>query len=218
MIEWLRFGIDFTLHLDKHLGQIIEQFGGWTYALFGVIIFCETGLVITPFLPGDSLLFAGGAFAAQGSLHPHALFGIIFVAAVLGDTVNYWIGSFIGPKIFHTENTRFLNRKHLERAHAFYVKHGGKTIILARFIPIVRTFAPFVAGIGSMHYGKFILYNIVGALAWAGLFVYAGYFFGNLPIVQHNFTLVLMVIIFLSILPAIIEYVRHKSTSSTAGK
>jgi membrane-associated protein len=218
MLEWIRWGVDFTLHLDKHLGEIIAQFGAWTYAVFAVIVFCETGLVVTPFLPGDSLLFAGGAFAAKGSLNPHLLFMLIAAAAILGDTVNYWVGNFIGPKVFHTENTRFLNRKHLERAHLFYEKHGGKTIILARFIPIIRTFAPFVAGIGAMHYGKFILYNIVGGIAWAALFVYAGYFFGNLPWVKHNFTLVIMAIIVLSILPAVVEYFRHQSKPKSVSK
>lgn len=208
-MDLIRFGIDLLLHMDKHLGAILTYFGPWAYVLFFIVIFCETGLVVTPFLPGDSLLFALGSFAALGVLDPHLLFGLLAVAAVLGDTANYWIGALIGPRVFH-ETSRFLNRKHLEQTHRFYERHGGKTIILARFIPIIRTFAPFVAGIGSMNYFKFLAYNVVGGIVWVALFVYGGYYFGNLPMVKRNFTLVIFAIIFISILPAIIEVLRQR--------
>jgi len=207
--------IDYTLHLDKHLGNIIQYFGNWTYLVFFMVVFCETGLVVTPFLPGDSLLFAIGAFAAQDLLNVHVCFALLTLAAILGDTVNYWIGYTLGPKVF-TANHRFLNRKHLERTHQFYERHGGKTIILARFIPIIRTFAPFVAGIGTMSYWKFISYNVIGGVVWVSLFVYGGYYFGNLPVVKRNFTLVIFAIIVLSILPAVIEILRQKMKKEPA--
>lgn len=209
-MEMIMWGFNFIMHLDKHLGQIIVQFGPWVYLLFFLIIFCETGLVVTPILPGDSLLFAIGSFAAQGALSVHACFLLLALAAFLGDTVNYWIGYFVGPRVFHDEKVRFLNKKHLEQTHKFYERHGGKTIILARFIPIIRTFAPFVAGIGFMNYWKFISYNIIGGVAWVALFVYGGFHFGNLPLVKRNFTLVIFAIIFISILPAVVEFVRQK--------
>jgi membrane-associated protein len=199
---------DFILHIDVHLDEIIRQYGTWTYAILFLIIFCETGLVVMPLLPGDSLLFAAGAFAARGSLDPIFLFVLLAIAAIAGDTVNYWIGRYVAPRM--KRGIPFVKQKHLDRTHAFYEKHGGKTIIIARFMPIVRTFAPFVAGIGAMTYGKFLTYNVVGGLVWIGLFVAAGYFFGNIPAVEHNFTLVIFAIIILSVLPPVIEYARHR--------
>jgi membrane-associated protein len=209
-MELIKSLIDIFLHLDKHLGEIIQSYGVWTYTILFLIVFCETGLVVTPFLPGDSLLFAAGTFAARGDLNVLLLFAIICVAAIVGDTVNYWIGHYIGPKIFHKENVRFLNKKHLERTHEFYEKYGGKTIIIARFIPIIRTFAPFVAGIGSMSYLRFIAYNIAGGVLWVAICVFGGYFFGNLEIVRRNFSLVIIAIVLISVLPIVIEFARHK--------
>jgi membrane-associated protein len=202
--------IDLFLHLDKHLTEVIGQYGGWTYLILFLIVFCETGLVVTPILPGDSLLFAAGALAALGSLNVFWLFVLLSIAAIAGDTINYWAGHWVGPKIFSRENVRFLNKKHLERTHAFYEKYGGKTIIIARFIPIVRTFAPFVAGIGSMTYGRFIAYNVIGGIAWVGICVFAGYFFGNLEIVKKNFSLVIIAIVLISVLPMAVEFIRHR--------
>ena len=202
--------IDLFLHLDKHLNDIIGQYGSWTYLILFLIVFCETGLVVTPFLPGDSLLFAAGAFAALGSLNVFWLFVLLSIAAILGDTVNYWLGHWVGPKVFHRENVRFLNKKHLERTHAFYERYGGKTIIIARFVPIVRTFAPFVAGIGSMSYWRFIAYNVIGGVAWVVICVFSGYYFGNLDIVKKNFSLVIIAIVLISVLPMLIEYIRHR--------
>lgn len=198
------------MHLDKHLGSVIQAYGIWTYLILFLIIFCETGLVITPILPGDSLLFAAGAFAAHGDFDVIWLFVLLTIAAVAGDTLNYWIGSYMGPKIFHKEKVRFLNREYLDRTHRFYEKHGGKTIIIARFMPIIRTFAPFVAGIGKMTYLHFIGYNVVGGIIWIASFIFGGYFFGNIPIVKRNFTLVILAIIILSIMPGIIEFLRHR--------
>lgn len=209
-MEYIQYLIDFILHLDRHLGELVAQYGVWTYVILFLIIFCETGLVVTPFLPGDSLLFAVGALAATGALDVNWIFVLLTVAAIIGDTVNYWIGRAVGPKVFRGESSRLLNRRHLERTHEFYEKYGGKTIILARFIPIIRTFAPFVAGIGSMSYGKFLLYNVVGAIVWIAVFTYAGYFFGNIPIVKRNFTLVIFAIIIISVMPAVIEYWQHR--------
>jgi membrane-associated protein len=202
--------IDIFLHLDKHLAVVIQHYGTWTYGILFAIIFCETGLVVTPFLPGDSLLFACGAFAAAGAFDPWLLFVLLSAAGILGDTVNYWIGHYMGPKVFHYEDSRFFKREHLERTHKFYEKYGGKTIIFARFMPIIRTFAPFVAGIGSMTYWKFLTYNVVGGIVWISSFVFAGYFFGNVPVVKNNFTLVIMAIIVLSVMPGVIEYIRHR--------
>lgn len=203
-MEFVSGLIDFFLHLDEHLTALVTQYGVWTYAILFTIIFAETGLVVTPFLPGDSLLFAAGAIAAGGALDPFILFGLLSFAAILGDSVNYAIGKAIGPRAF-TGNSRFFKREHLERTHRFYEKHGGKTIVLARFLPIVRTFAPFVAGIGTMDYSKFIFYNIAGALLWNGLFIFAGYLFGNLPFVKKNFELVIVAVILLSVLPIVFE-------------
>jgi membrane-associated protein len=210
LVEIIEFFIDFILHLDQYLNDIIQTYGLWTYLLLFGIVFMETGLVVTPFLPGDSLLFAAGTFAALGSLNVWVLWALLFFAAVLGDTVNYWIGNKVGPKAFERD-IRFLKKEYLERTQGFYEKHGGKTIILARFVPIVRTFAPFVAGVGTMQYGRFLSYNIVGAFLWTGIFIWLGYFFGNIPFVQENFELVIVVIILVSIVPMVIEYVRSKA-------
>ena len=199
--------IDIILHLDVHLQAVIETYDVWTYALLFVVVFCETGLIFMPFLPGDSLLFAAGAFAALGSLNLSLLFLIIFVAAVLGDFVNYSIGSYIGPKIFKKEKSLFFNKDYLLKTETFYEKHGPKTIIAARFMPIIRTFAPFVAGIGKMNWMKFVFYNIIGALLWCFLFLMAGYWFGNIQLVKDNFTIVIMGIIVISFIPVVKELV-----------
>jgi membrane-associated protein len=208
--------IDLILHVDTYLDVIVQQFGVLTYVLLFVVVFCETGLVVTPFFPGDSLLFAVGAFAARGSLELGIVLAVLGAAAILGDTANYWIGAIVGPKVFHKENVRFLNRKHLDRTHEFYERYGGKTIVIARFIPIIRTFAPFVAGIGKMTYGRFVSYNVFGGLLWVSLFVLGGYYFGNLGIVRRNFSLVIAVIILLSIMPGIVEAVRHRVRTRAA--
>jgi len=208
-MEFISKLIDLFLHLDAHLHELILQYGTFTYSILFAVIFAETGFVFTPFLPGDSLLFAAGTFAAKGSFNVHLLFLLLSIAAVLGDTVNYWMGHYIGMKIFSWK-IPFLKKEHIDRTHKFYEKYGGKTIIIARFVPIVRTFAPFVAGIGAMTYSKFISYNIVGGVSWVAIFVYSGYFFGNLSFVKNNFSWVIVVIIFLSILPGMIEYIRHK--------
>jgi len=208
--------IDLVLHVDKYLDLIIQQYGLFTYVLLFVVVFCETGLVVTPFLPGDSLLFAVGAFAARGSLDVGVALVVLAVAAILGDTVNYWIGAVVGPKVFHKENVRFLNRRHLERTHEFYERYGGKTIVIARFVPIVRTFAPFVAGIGKMTYGRFLSYNIFGGLLWVLLFVLGGFYFGNIGIVRRNFSLVIIAIVLISILPGVIEALRQRARSRAA--
>ena len=209
----LQFLIDLFLHLDVHLSAVITQYGTWTYGLLFVVIFIETGLVVTPFLPGDSLLFAAGTFASLGSLNIWLLFLLLAIAAILGDTVNYWIGHFIGDRAY---NIKWIKREYLERTHAFFEKYGGKTIFLARFVPIVRTFAPFVAGIGSMSYGYFVSYNIFGGITWVALFIFAGYFFGNIPFVRDHFSLVVIVIILISLVPMGLEAVKarreHNST------
>jgi membrane-associated protein len=209
-VEILKEIIDFVLHVDVHLNQIITTYGIWTYAILFMIIFCETGLVVTPFLPGDSLLFAAGAFAATGSLNAVWIFALLSIAAIVGNIANYSIGYYLGPTILQKKNIRFLNREYLERTHKFYEKHGVATIIIARFIPIIRTFAPFVAGIGFMSYGKFMLFNILAGIAWVGIFVFGGYYFGNLPTVKEHFTLVIFAIIGISVLPAIFEFLKHK--------
>ncbi len=209
-MELIKWFIDIVLHLDKHLDLVIRSYGFWTYGIFFFIVFLETGFVVTPFLPGDSLLFAAGAFAALGSLNVEWLIILLSIAAIAGDTVNYWIGHIVGPKVFSKEKSRFLNKEYLRRTHQFYDRYGGKTIVLARFIPIIRTFAPFVAGIGSMTYGRFITYNISGGISWVAIFVFGGYFFGNLRFIKHNFSLVIAAIIFLSILPGFIEFLRHR--------
>lgn len=200
--------IDFFLHLDKYLGQIISDYGVWTYAILFLTIFGETGLVVAPFLPGDSLLFAAGAFAAAGALNPHLLFILLTLAGILGNSVNYSIGHFIGPRIFAEEH-RFLKKAYLEKTHQFYEKHGGMAVIIGRFLPIIRTFVPFIAGLGAMSYLRYTLYNVVGSALWVGLFVYAGYFFGTLPFVQRNFSYVILAIILVSVIPPAIQYLRH---------
>lgn len=200
--------LDYLFHLDKHLNVIIQSFGVWTHVLLFAIIFAETGLVVTPFLPGDSLLFAVGAIAATGALDVWVLFFALAAAAVIGDSVNYAIGKFFGEALIRL-HLKFIRQEYLDRTHRFYEKYGGKTIILARFVPIVRTFAPFVAGIGKMSYGKFFSYNVIGGVVWVGLFVFGGYYFGNIPFIKKNFSMTIFVIIFLSILPGIIEVWRH---------
>lgn len=202
--------VDFVVHIDHHLDQIITTYGAWTYLVLFLIVFCETGLVVTPFLPGDSLLFAVGALAARGSLDLTTVLVLLAVAGILGDTVNYWIGARVGPKVFQKKQSRFFDPAHLEKAHRFYEKYGAKTIVIARFLPILRTFAPFVAGIGRMHYPKFLAYNVIGAIVWVGSLTLAGYFFGNIPIVRDNFSLVILLIIVLSIVPVAIELIRHR--------
>lgn len=202
--------IDIFIHLDQHLSLLIQSFGGWAYLIVFLVIFCETGLVVTPILPGDSLLFGLGAIAAMGALKVEWLFVMLSIAAIAGDTVNYMIGHYVGPRVFARESGRFFKKEYLERTHRFYEKYGGKTIVIARFVPIIRTFAPFVAGIGSMTYSRFIVYNIVGGISWIAIFIFGGYYFGNLSIVKRNFTLVIFAIIFISILPGVIEYVRQR--------
>ena len=209
-MEFLTTLFDIALHLDQHLQALVAAHGAWIYLILFVIIFCETGLVVTPFLPGDSLLFVAGTIAAAGGMDIHLLVLLLIVAAILGDAVNYGVGHYIGPRIFKSRDSRWLNPKHLDRAHAFYERHGGKTIIIARFVPIIRTYAPFVAGAASMTYAKFALYNISGAVLWVVLLGYAGYFFGNLPLIKNNLTLVIIGIIILSILPGIVEILRHR--------
>lgn len=208
--------VDYLLHLDRYLKVIIETYGAWTYAILFVIVFCETGLVVTPFLPGDSLLFAAGAFAGLGSLDPWLAALALFAAAVLGDTVNYGIGHVIGPRVFERPDSRIFRREYLARTQSFFDRYGGKTIVIARFVPIVRTFAPFLAGVGTMHYGRFIAYNLAGALLWVGLLVGGGFFFGTRPIVQANFTLVILMIIVISVLPGIYEFWRERRRLAAA--
>lgn len=207
-MEYAAAAVDLFLHLDKHLAQVVQDFGIWTYAILFLIVFCETGLVATPFLPGDSLLFAGGALAAASDLNVNLMFVLLAVAAIIGDTVNYWAGKYLGLKVF----ARFINPHHIEKTHQFFEKYGGKTIVIARFVPIVRTLAPFVAGIGAMTYGKFLTYNVAGGIAWVAACLYAGFFFGNLPFVKNNFSMVILGIIFVSILPGVFEYLRHRSS------
>jgi len=210
-MEIIKSLIEFILHIDKHLGEIIKNYGTLTYFILFFIIFAETGFVFTPFLPGDSLLFAAGVFASLGSFNILILLSILILAAILGDTANYWIGHFFGEKIV-TNPKIPINQEHIEKTNRFFEKHGGKTIILARFVPIVRTFAPFVAGAGQMNYGKFISYNIIGGILWVSIFTLSGFFFGNIPFIRNNFSLVVIAIILISLLPMIIEVVKHKKT------
>jgi membrane-associated protein len=202
--------MDVVLHLDQHLQALVASHGAWIYLILFLIVFCETGLVVTPFLPGDSLLFVAGTVAAAGGMDIHLLVLLLIIAAVLGDAVNYGVGHYVGPRIFSHSESRWLNPKHLQRAHDFYEKYGGKTIIIARFVPIIRTYAPFVAGAASMTYAKFALFNVSGAVLWVTSLGYAGYFFGNLPVIKNNLTLVIIGIIILSILPGVIEILRHR--------
>jgi len=213
-MELIKDFADILIHLDKYLDSIIRSYGTLTYGILFLIIFCETGLVVTPILPGDSLLFATGTFAALGSLDVGLIIILLSIAAIAGDTVNYWIGYLVGPKVFAKEKSRFFNKEYLDRTHRFYQKYGGKTIIIARFIPIIRTFAPFVAGIGRMTYKRFIAYNVLGGIGWIVTFVLGGYFFGNIPLVKNNFALIILAIIIISVLPAIIEFVRQRHQPS----
>ncbi|HWR89500.1 MAG TPA: DedA family protein [Dissulfurispiraceae bacterium] len=209
-MEFIRDVIEIVLHLDKYLDIVIRDYGTWTYAILFLIIFCETGLVVTPFLPGDSLLFAVGTLAALGSLDVRLIIALLITASFSGDNVNYWIGRFTGPKVFCSDKSRLLNRKHLDRTCHFYEKYGRKTIIIARFVPIVRTFAPFVAGIGRMRYGTYVLFSMAGGVLWITSLVLSGYFFGNIPVVKNNFSLVILAIIIISVMPGVIEYLRHR--------
>ncbi|MCI0664547.1 MAG: DedA family protein [Acidobacteria bacterium] len=219
-MEYISWFIDFVLHLDKHLIELVQQYGTLSYGILFLIIFCETGLVVTPFLPGDSLLFAIGALSAKGALNVYWVYFLLSLAAILGDSTNYWIGYYLGPKVFKSDSSRWLNRRHLVRTHEFYEKYGGKTIIFARFMPIIRTFAPFVAGIGQMNYLKFLFYSVTGTIFWIGLFVTAGYWFANQAVVQENFSLVVVAIIIISLIPAIIEVLRARRSRApgTAAK
>jgi membrane-associated protein len=205
--------VDIFLHLNKHLDELCTDFGTWTYAILFVVVFCETGLVVTPFLPGDSLLFAAGALSAgeNNPLHPGFLFVLLSASAILGDAVNYSIGKYLGPKVLKNPNSRIFKKEYLDKTHAFYEKYGGKTIIIARFVPIVRTFAPFVAGVGTMTYARFAMYNVTGGIAWVAGFIVAGYWFGNLPFVQRYFQLVIVAIIIISVMPMAIEYLKARS-------
>ncbi len=206
---------DFVMHLDKNLTQLAQDFGFWTYLILFLVVFCETGLVVTPFLPGDSMIFVIGALAAGGELNFPGIIAVLIAAAILGDTCNYHIGKFIGPAIFKRDDVRILKKEYLIKTHNFYEKHGGKTIIIARFIPIIRTFAPFVAGMGSMSYPKFISYNVIGGISWVALFSFGGFFFGNMPIVENNFSLVILAIIFISLVPGVITYIKERKSSAT---
>jgi len=209
---------DILLHLDKYINVVIQDYGQWTYLILFIIIFCETGLVVTPFLPGDSLLFVAGAFAALGSLNLVWVLALLSAAAILGDTINYWVGNFIGPKVFQMENSRIFKKEYLDRTHQFYEKYGPITIVIGRFVPIIRTFAPFLAGVGSMTYGKFLTYNVVGGILWIFSFTLGGYFFGNLPFVKKNFTFVIFAIIVISVMPTVIEYFRQRKAAKTGVK
>src|SRR5215813_1075706 len=209
-MELIKDFIDFILHLDTHLVELVSRYGTLSYAILFTIIFCETGLVVTPFLPGDSLLFAIGALAAKGGLNLYTIAVLLMLAAIIGDSTNYWVGYFVGPKVFRSESSRWLNRAHLERTSAFYEKYGVKTVIIARFMPIIRTFAPFVAGIGRMYYPRFLFFSVLGSFLWIGLFITAGYQFGNIQWVKDRFAIVILAIIFISILPALIEALRAR--------
>ena len=206
---------DFVMHLDKNLTQLAQDYGFWTYLILFLVVFCETGLVITPFLPGDSMIFVVGALAAGGELNFPVIIAVLIAAAILGDTCNYHIGKFIGPAIFKKDDVRFLKKEYLIKTHNFYEKHGGKTIFIARFIPIIRTFAPFVAGMGSMSYAKFISYNVIGGISWVALFSFGGFFFGNIPIVENNFSLVILAIILISLVPGVVTYLKERKSSAT---
>ncbi|KAI5916364.1 DedA family protein [Thauera sp. 2A1] len=216
-MEFLAFFVDLVLHVDRHLAELLANYGNWIYAILFLIVFCETGLVVTPFLPGDSLLFVAGALAAGGGMDPAILIGVLFAAAVLGDSLNYTIGRRFGGRISQWPDSRFFNRRALEKTHEFYERHGGKTIIIARFMPIIRTFAPFVAGMATMDYRRFLAFNVLGAALWVAPLVMAGYWFGNLPIVKNNLSLVIFGIIALSLMPLVIGWLRHRNEASRAG-
>jgi membrane-associated protein len=216
-VEILLGAWDLVVHLDRHLAALLQEHGAWVYALLFVIIFGETGLVVMPFLPGDSLLFVAGALAATGGMDVHLLAMLLVLAAILGNTTNYSIGYWLGPKVFHWEQSRWFNRRALDRAHAFYERHGGMTIVITRFAPIIRTFAPFVAGIAQMTYIRFTAYNVLGAVLWVGSLVYAGYWFGNVPLVKDNLAVVILAIVAVSLLPLLIEYARHRRRARASG-
>ena len=216
MIETLRYLVDLFLHLDAYLAQIIAQFGVLTYALLFLVIFAETGFVVTPFLPGDSLIFAAGTFAAKGLLNPIVLFVTLSFAAILGDTINYWIGHYVGERAY-TGEVKWIKKEYIDRTHAFFQKHGGKTILLARFVPIVRTFAPFVAGVGEMDYKYFFSYNVFGGIVWVATFLFAGYFFGGIPLVQNNFEMVMVAIVLISVVPVLWEMLKGRRAKKPAG-
>ncbi len=203
--------VDIVLHLDQHLQWLVANYGSWIYAILFLIIFCETGLVLTPFLPGDSLLFVAGTVAAAGEMYVHGLFAALAAASFLGDNTNYWIGRFVGPRVFRREKSLLFNPEHLVRTQRFYDRYGAKTVFLARFVPIVRTFAPFVAGIGRMHYPRFVFYSFSGSVVWVGSLTYAGFYFGNVPLVKQNLSIVIVIIILLSISPGLVEYLRHRA-------
>ena len=211
-MEFLAFLVDLVLNLDRHLQWLITNYGEWVYVILFLIIYCETGLVVTPFLPGDSLLFVAGTLAAGGGMDIHTLFLVLAVASFSGDNTNYWIGRYAGPRLFRRQGSLLLNPAHLERTRHFYEKHGGKTVMIARFVPIIRTFAPFVAGMGRMEYPRFLFYSFAGAIVWIGSLTSAGYFFGNLPIVRENLGFVIIGIVVLSIMPGVIEYLRSRRT------
>ncbi|EPN4497531.1 DedA family protein [Yersinia enterocolitica] len=215
-MEFIRFVIDFILHIDVHLAELVAQYGVWVYGILFLILFCETGLVVTPFLPGDSLLFVAGALASLPSndINVHIMVALMVTAAILGDTINYTIGRVFGEKLFSNPDSKIFRRSYLDKTHQFYEKHGGKAIILARFVPIIRTFAPFVAGMGKMSYRHFAAYNVIGALVWVLLFTYAGYWFGNMPFVQDNLKLLIVAIIVVSILPGVFEVWRHRRAAA----
>jgi membrane-associated protein len=212
----LVYALQVFLHLDKTLGAVIQAYGAWTYLILFLIVFCETGLVVTPILPGDSLLFAVGTFAAMRYLDIHTVWPLLAFAAVLGDNVNYAVGNYIGPKVFHYENSRVFKKEYLQKTHNFYEKYGGKAIILCKYVPIVRTFAPFVAGVGAMTYPRFLMFNVIGGCTWVTLITFSGYFFGNIPVIRNNFSFVVLAIIFVSMLPAVIEYLRHRRAARPA--
>jgi membrane-associated protein len=213
-MEFIKSLIDFILHVDIHLLELSRDYGAWMYAILFLIVFCETGLVVTPFLPGDSLLFAVGTLSAIGALRLELISPLLIAAALCGDNANYWVGRFAGPKVFSSDRSRLFNKAYLTRTQEFYVRHGRKAVVIARFVPIIRTFAPFVAGVGRMVYGSFLTFSIFGAALWVVLFVFAGYFFGNLSVVKQNFTLVIAAIIFLSLLPGLIEFMRHRKQAT----
>jgi membrane-associated protein len=209
-VELLAVFADFVLHLDEHLQIVAQDYGVWIYLILFVIVFCETGLVVTPFLPGDSLLFVAGALAAGGMMYVHGLFVLLLLAAFGGDNTNYWIGRYLGPRVFRRERSRLFNPAHLQHTHRFYERHGGKTMIFARFMPVVRTFAPFIAGIGRMHYARFVVYSFAGNVFWVGGFVFGGYYFGSIPVIRENLTALVLGIIGLSLLPPALEFLRQK--------
>ena len=216
-MEFLTGFVDIVLHLDRHLQWLVENYGPWIYAILFVIVFCETGLVVAPFLPGDSLLFVAGTLAAAGDMYIHGLFAALAAASFLGDNTNYWIGRYIGPRVFTREGSRLLNPEHLARTQRFYDRYGAKTVFFARFVPVIRTFAPFVAGIGHMRYSRFLFFSFSGSIAWVGSLAYAGYFFGNVPLVKSNLSLAIVIIILLSIAPGVVEYLRYRLRRSREG-